>query len=169
MFDIEEDPEAFEEFRANVIEYYEKYSLNREVIAAELPFEIDKGKYLLNGAIDLIYKTGENEIVILDYKYAKYDDSHIDGYTKQSYIYAAALNELEEFKDFTIKKAIIHFVLDDYQHVVEINDEVMANELEGLNEAAVEIDNGEFKKDSKDCEHCSYRMICKPEEFKKVV
>jgi len=166
MFDIEEDPEAFEEFKANVIEYYEKYSLNREVIAAELPFEIDKGKYLLNGAVDLIYKTGENEIVILDYKYAKYDDAHIDGYTKQSYIYAAALNELEEFKDFTIKKAIIHFVLDDYQHVVEINDEVMANELEGLNEAAVEIDNGEFKKDSNDCEHCSYRMICKPEEFK---
>lgn len=166
MFDIEENPEEFEEFKNNVINYYETYSVNRDVLAAELPFEIDKGKYLLNGAIDLIYKSGENEIVILDYKYAQYDENHVDGYIRQSYIYAAALRELEEFKDYTIKKAIIHFVLGDYQHVVEINDEVMNNELEGLNEVAVEIDNGIFPKDSKDCDVCSYRLICKPHEFK---
>ncbi|WP_407377251.1 3'-5' exonuclease, partial [Methanobrevibacter sp.] len=168
MFDIEENPQEFDEFKNNVIDYYNKYSVNRDVLAAELPFEIDKGKYLLNGAIDLIYKTGEKEIVILDYKYAEYDENHVDGYIKQSYIYAAALSELEEFKDYTIKKAIIHFVLGDYRHEVEINEEVMANELRGLEEVAVEIENGEFSKDLKDCDYCSYRMICKSNEFKVV-
>jgi len=165
MFDIGENPEEFEEFRANVINYYEKYSLEREVLAAELPFEIDKGNYLLNGAIDLIYKVSDDEIVILDYKYAQYDEDHIDGYTKQLYIYAAALKELDEYKDYTIRKAITHFVLGDYQHVVEINDEVMENELNGLNDVALKIDNGCFSKDSRECDRCSYRLICKPHEF----
>jgi len=165
MFDIGENPEEFEEFRTNVINYYETYSLERDVMAAELPFEIDKGNYLLNGAIDLIYKVSEDEIVILDYKYAQYDEDHIDGYTKQLYIYAAALKELDEYKNYTIRKAITHFVLGDYQHVVEINDEVMENELNGLNDVAVEIDKGCFSKDSSECDRCSYRLICKPQEF----
>ncbi|MBE6498052.1 MAG: ATP-dependent helicase [Methanobrevibacter sp.] len=165
MFDIGENPEEFEEFRTNVINYYETYSLERDVMAAELPFEIDKGNYLLNGAIDLIYKVSEDEIVILDYKYAQYDEDHIDGYTKQLYIYAAALKELDEYKNYTIRKAITHFVLGDYQHVVEINDEVMENELNGLNDVAVEIGNGCFSKDSGECDRCSYRLICKPQEF----
>ena len=65
------------------------------------------------------------------------------------------------FKDYTIKKAIIHFVLSDYPHIVEINDEDVSNELKGLDEVAKKIKEGNFSKDSDDCERCVYRIFCK--------
>ena len=162
MFDIKESPEEYKEFRNNVIDYYNKYSINRDVLGAELDFEIDRGDYLLNGAIDLIYKTCENEIVILDYKYAEYDEDHIDGYIKQSHLYMAAVRQLPEFRDYNVKKAIIHFVLGDYQYEVEVNDDEINDELQKLDAVAKNI-NGDkkFPKVSNDCETCSYRIFCK--------
>ena len=68
---------------------------------------------------------------------------------------------MPEFKDYTIKKAIIHFVLSDYPHIVEINDEDVSNELKGLDEVAKKIKEGNFSKDSDDCERCVYRIFCK--------
>lgn len=162
MFDIKESPEEYEEFKNNVIDYYQKYSMNRDVLGAELDFEIDRGEYLLNGAIDLIYRTGENEIVILDYKYAEYDEDHIDGYIKQSHLYMAAVRQLPEFRDYTVKKAIIHFVLGDYQYEVEANDDEINDELHKLDAVAENINSGKkFPKVSNDCETCSYRIFCK--------
>ena len=161
MFDIRQNPEEYEEFKNNVVNYYENHAKDKEVLGAELDFEIDRGDYLLNGAIDLIYKTGENELVILDYKYAEYDENHIDGYIKQSHLYVAAVKELPEFKDYTIKEAIIHFVLKDHLHIVEINDEDVNNELKGLDEVAKMIQESKFPKDSDDCKRCVYRMFCK--------
>ena len=168
MFGIDENPDEFEEFKTNVINYYENYSVNREVLEAEFDFEIFRGEYLLNGAIDLIYKTSENEIVILDYKYAEFDEDHIEGYKKQSYIYASALWDLPEYDKYKIKKAIIHFVLNDYPYEVEIDENVMKNELNMLNEVAGEIDKGVFVKKPErqdECVRCSYRYFCKPKEF----
>lgn len=162
MFDIKENPEEYDEFKNNVIDYYNKYSINRDVLGAELDFEIDRGEYLLNGAIDLIYKTGENEIVILDYKYAEYDEDHIDGYIKQSHLYMAAVRQLPEFKDYTVKKAIIHFVLGDHQYEVEVNDDEINDELQKLDAVAENINaRKKFPKVSNDCETCSYRSFCK--------
>lgn len=166
MFNINENPDDFAEFKNNVLNYYEQYSKNREVLEAEYDFEIDRGNYILNGSIDLIYKTGENEIVILDYKYAEYDEDHIDGYTKQLHLYAAALKAVPDYKDFVIKKAITHFVLgdnqhDDYQHVVDITDEKINNELKHLDEVAKEIKCGTtFRKKFETCGSCSYRDFC---------
>ena len=162
MFDIRENPEEYAEFRNNVVDYYNKYSINRDVLGAELDFEIDRGEYLLNGAIDLIYRTGENEIVILDYKYAEYDEDHIDGYIKQSHLYMAAVRQLPEFRNYTVKKAIIHFVLGDYQYEVEVNDDEINDELQKLDAVAENINHGKkFPKVSNDCETCSYRTFCK--------
>ena len=162
MFDIDDNPEEYDEFKNNVINYYEKYSLHREVLDAELDFEIDRGDYLFNGAIDLIYRDENGEIIILDYKYAEYDEEHIDGYTKQLHLYAAALKEVPKYRDCTIKKAITHFVLNDYPNVVDINEEIINNELNHLDEVAKEIKNPQnnFKK-TEDCGKCSYRIFCR--------
>ena len=168
MFDIEDNLDEYEEFKGNVLEYFEKYSINREVLDAELDFEILNGDYLLNGSIDLVYKVSDDEVVILDYKYAEYDDDHIDGYTKQLYIYAYALQQLSEYKDYKIQKAVTHFVLGDYRHEVMIDENVMNDELNRLSEVACEIDNGIFvKKPEKEenCMKCSYRYFCKPKQF----
>lgn len=179
MFDIDENKEEYETFKNNVLNYYFKYSIEREVLDAEFDFELyvdekimknSKTDFILNGAIDLIYKDSNGEAFILDYKYAEFDPEHIDGYIKQSYIYAMALSEIPKYKDLDIKKAKIHFVLSDYIYEVEINEDKMKKELAGLNQVAYEIHNeGEgFAKEpenEEECFRCSYRYFCKPKEF----
>ena len=168
MFDIKEDDEAFEEFKNNVEDYYYKYSINREVLESEFNFELFRDNYLLNGAIDLVYKDSNDEVVILDYKYAEYDEDHIGGYEKQSYIYTSALREIPEYKKYDIKKAIIHFVKSDYQHVVDIDEDLMEMEKKNLSVVADKIKDEVFKKEPeklKNCEKCAYRTFCKPKEF----
>lgn len=179
MFDIEENKEEYETFKNNAINYYFKYSLNREVLDAEFDFELyvdekiledSKTDFILNGAIDLIYKDSNDETMILDYKYAEFDPEHIDGYIKQSYIYAMALREIPEYRDLNINKAVIHFVLSDYQYVVEIKEDKMNEEMSRLNKVAYEIHNGGegFAKEpekEEECSRCSYRYFCKPKEF----
>ena len=165
LLDIEENPDEFEKFKEKVQKYHEKYTLNREILESELDFEIDRGDYILNGAIDLVYKTGENELTILDYKYSESGDEKLDGYTKQLHLYAAALKQLPEYKDYAIKEAITHFVIDDYPHKVAINDEIINKELENLDKVACKINVlKEFPKDSDECENCSYRIFCKKYE-----
>lgn len=163
LFDIDENPEDYEEFRDNVIKYHEEYSINRDVLAAELDFEIDRGEYILNGAIDLVYREGD-EIVILDYKYSDSSEEKIETYTKQLHLYAAALSQMPEFRDCTIKKAITHFVLDDNPYTVEITDDIIEEELSNLDRVASQI-NGPDKEYAsnvtEDCERCSYRIFCK--------
>ena len=160
--------EEFEKFKNNVEKYYIKYSLKRKTLEAEYDFELDRNDYILNGSIDLIYKESDNEIVILDYKYAEFDEDHIDGYIKQSYVYASALREIPEYNDYTIKKAVIHFILGDHQHVVEIDEDKMAEELKHMRDVSFELKEGNFEKKpekAKTCHSCSYRYFCKPKEF----
>ena len=162
LLDINENPQQFKDFERDVENYVNTYSKNRKVLASELDFEIDRGEYLLNGSIDLIYETGEKEIVILDYKYSKSGEEKLDAYTKQLHLYAAALRQLPEYEDFTIKKAITHFVMDDYLHEVEITDDIINSELENLDRVAHDIINlDEFPKESEECAKCSYRIFCK--------
>lgn len=168
MFDIKEDDEAFEEFKNNVEDYYYKYSINREVLESEFNFELFRDNYLLNGAIDLVYKDSNDEVVILDYKYAEYDEDHIGGYEKQSYIYTSALREIPDYQKYDIKKAIIHFVKSDYQHVVDIDEDLMEKEKKNLSVVADKIKDEVFEKEPeklKNCEKCVYRTFCKPKEF----
>jgi len=167
LLDINENPQDFKQFEKDVANYYNTYSKNRKVLASELDFEIDRGEYMLNGSIDLVYETGENEVVILDYKYSNSGEEKLDAYTKQLHLYAAALKQLPEYKDCTIKKAITHFVMDDYPHEVDITDDVINSELENLDRVANEINNlDEFPKESDECSRCSYRFFCKKDEFK---
>ena len=168
MFDINENDEEFEEFKNNVIDYYYKYSVNREVLEAEFDFELFRDNYLLNGAIDLVYRESDGEVVILDYKYAEFDENHIDGYIKQSYIYTSALREIPEYKKYDIKKALIHFVKGDYQYVVEIDESIMDDEKDHLSVIAGKIKDGVYEKEPEkpeECSRCSYRYFCKPKEF----
>lgn len=168
MFDIEEGDEEFKEFKNNVINYYYKYSVNREVLEAEFDFELLRDNYLLNGAIDLVYREENGEVVILDYKYAEFDENHIDAYVKQSYIYASALREIPEYEKYDIKKAIIHFVKGDKPYVVDIDEERMNNEKANLNVIAGKIKNDEYERKpekAEECSRCSYRYFCKPKEY----
>lgn len=161
MFDLKENQDKFKEIQKSVQDYYNNYSINREVLETELPFEIEHENYILNGAVDLIYKISDSEIGILDYKNAEHDDNKIAHYEKQLYIYASALKELSDFKDYEIREAITHFVKTDYQNTVEFTDEKINTQLNKLNDVALKIKNEEFpKKESGFCKYCKFRVIC---------
>ena len=163
----------FEEFKKNVEDYYYKYSLEREVLGAEYDFEIFIDNYILNGSVDLIYRDSDGEVVILDYKYAQFNEEHIGGYIKQSYIYALALSKVPEYGKL-VKKAIIHFVLGDginegaYQYEVEIDEETLKLQLADMDEVSKNIKEDIFEKEPEkieNCAECAYRYFCKPKEF----
>ena len=168
IFDMKKNHDEYEEFRDNVKNYYEKYSLNRETLESEFNFELFIDNYILNGAIDLIYRDSDGEIKILDYKYAEFKEEHIDAYIKQSYIYTSALRRIPEYADYEIKKAIIHFVKDDYPYEVEIDEEVMVQEFENMKVVAENIHNDVYDREpekAEECANCSYRYFCKPKEY----
>ena len=163
----------FEEFKKNVEDYYYKHSLEREVLGAEYDFEIFIDNYILNGSVDLIYRDSDGEVVILDYKYAQFNEEHIGGYIKQSYIYALALSKVPEYGKL-VKKAIIHFVLGDginegaYQYEVEIDEETLKLQLADMDEVSKNIKEDIFEKEPEkieNCAECAYRYFCKPKEF----
>lgn len=161
FFEIDKTREEYEQLRKSVNYYFDTYSKNYDVVASELPFEIEHDNYVLNGAIDLVYKISDTEIGILDYKNAEVSDDKIRKYTPQLYTYASALSEMSEFKDFIIKESGIHFVKSDYKHVVEINEDVINQQLENLSEVASKIIEGEYpKRQTNFCKYCKFRVIC---------
>nr|WP_295115844.1 ATP-dependent DNA helicase [uncultured Methanobrevibacter sp.] len=162
MFDIESTSDEFEKLERNILNYYETYSRDLDVLESELPFEIERENYILNGAIDLIYRLGGDEIAILDYKNAEHDDYKIAHYEKQLYIYASALMELSDFNKFTIRQGITHFVKTDYRNEVEITHDAVLKQLEKLNEVALKItDEKAFPKNrSNFCDSCKFKIIC---------
>lgn len=168
MRGMEKDPREYGEFKDNVENYYYNYSVNRETLESEFDFELFIDNYILNGAIDLIFRDSDGEIKILDYKYAEFNEDHIRGYIKQSYIYASALKRIPEYKDYEVKKAIIHFVKDDYLYEVEIDEDKMATEFERIKKVSQNIRDGIYRKEpekAEECANCSYRYFCKPKEF----
>ncbi|MFM5882743.1 UvrD-helicase domain-containing protein [Methanobrevibacter gottschalkii] len=161
MFDIKETEDEFNMLIDSILNYYNTYSLNQEVVECELPFELEHENYILNGEIDLIYKIKDSEIAILDYKNAEHDDNKIAHYEKQLYIYASALKEMTEFDKYEIKKGITHFVKTDYRHEVDITDEKINKQLYKLNEVALKIQNNEYpKRESGFCNVCKFQVIC---------
>ncbi|WP_407394219.1 ATP-dependent helicase [Methanobrevibacter sp.] len=161
MFEIDDDSDDYNQLKESIHEYFNEYSVKQDVLESELPFEIERENYILNGAIDLIYKIGDGEIAILDYKNAEVDDHKIKHYEKQLYIYASALSELFEFNDFDIKKGETHFVKSDYTNTVVITDEKISEQMDKLNDVALKIIDEEYpKKKSNFCEYCKFRIIC---------
>lgn len=162
MFDMTETTEEYTRLEENILNYYETYSKNLNVLESELPFEIERENYILNGAIDLIYKLNDDEIAILDYKNAEHDDYKITHYEKQLYIYASALKELSQFNDYEIKTGITHFVKTDYRNKVEITQDAIDNQLDKLNDVAIKIDKKKEypKHESNFCKVCKFKLIC---------
>ena len=137
------------------------------MIDSELKFSVERDEYILNGAIDLVYRINDDEIGILDYKNAKSNDYKIWSYSRQLYTYASALNELEDFKNKTISEAKIHFVESGVEDI-KINEDLIKDQENKLRDVAIKIENGEYPKitelhpdrENKFCEYCEFKFIC---------
>ena len=161
FFDRTETQEEYDELCKHIKEYNEVYSGKYEVMDAELPFSIERDEFILNGAIDLIYKISDSEIGLLDYKYAKGNDNKVNKYSEQLYTYALALKEHPDYKNYDIKEAEIHFVKSDPVKI-EINEKLLEKQMKRLMQTSSDINDGTKygKKISKFCQNCDFRLLC---------
>ena len=161
FFNIKETPEEYGKLKASVKKYYNDYSVNVDVLESELPFEIEKENFILNGAIDLVYNIGDGEIGILDYKNSFVTDDKVKKYTPQILTYAAALRELPGYEDMEIKEAVIHFVKSDCKKPIEVSDELIDKQLDNLNQVSQKIIDEKFPKNHTGfCSECKFKTIC---------
>lgn len=162
IFSLEDNTEKFDEVYKNILSYREDFSNNFDVIDSEVPFEVDRDNYILNGAIDLVYKISDTEIGILDYKHAEADPYKKDRYKEQLFIYASALNEVPGFEDYTISEAKIYFAISKKEYTFQIEQDILDEQMNKFDSIASKIINEEFnnKKRSNYCDYCEYRLIC---------
>ena len=104
---IEDVDNAKEKIICDVLDYWDKYGRELDILESEYSYEIEESNFILKGSVDLIYKT-ENGIAILDYKTSNLDNKSPEEledlfkkYKKQLYTYALALKEDEQQKNTT--------------------------------------------------------------------
>ena len=147
----------------DILYYYHNEGKDLEILDVEVPFYIKKKNYGLNGVIDLIYKSKEGKIGILDYKNTKSANSYIDKYVDQLYTYILGLSdENHRYAGLDIKELKIYAIKSKEAKPIPINwDEI--DELESeIEDTAQNIEDCNFSSaKDKHCDKCPYSMICK--------
>ena len=143
----------------NVLFYYNSFAHEIDVLEVEKYFRIKERFYELSGVIDLVYKTKDGRIGILDYKNTRFTDfSYVKKYIKQVYTYLIALREQTDLK---IDELRVYAIKSREMIVIDLNE----NAVDVLKKEFEEISNGIEKSrfecnPSMDCETCSFSNIC---------
>lgn len=157
----EDEKELYLNEIENIKEYLDTFFKDIEVIESEFPFTIAKNNYIINGQIDLIYKRN-GALGILDFK-NKYaiDEEEVK---KQLYIYLLALKLNPEFYDENIKELAVYLLKapeDKKLLIFDIDEDYLNNFQDKITRVAQNINNNIFeKKQSRDCDNCSFSFIC---------
>lgn len=162
----EDDKNKLKRITEDILYYYHNIGCNFEIIDCEVPFYIKFDSYSLNGVIDLIYKTEDGKLGILDYKNTEYPQKHKEKYRKQLYTYVLGLRDenhkysnqhIDELKIYAIKaKQLIPILYNE----IEIKE--MA---ENISKIASNIETSRFNSvDGDHCDKCPYLRLCKSQE-----
>ena len=99
--------DEFNEIKNDILYYYNTFGKDFLILETEQSFRINKEFYQLSGIVDLIYKTKDGKIGILDYKNTSHISYHyVKNYIKQIYTYLIGLNgalEIETLKIYAVK------------------------------------------------------------------
>ena len=163
-YDILENEEEFDEFCDVILDYLDEFLDNDwEVIDSEVPFSIEFDDFILKGAIDLIYKDGE-DIKILDYKNTEFKQSNISKYKTQLLTYILALENDPIYKQYNIntKNASIYTLQSNKLLELSIDeDNEISQQLENMKTAALNINNNCFESNKSDyCNICEFKPYC---------
>ena len=159
--DIAKDDEEFDDLCMDILDYVEFDLEKYKAIDSEVPFSIEKENYILNGAIDLVYKIDDNQIGVLDYKNTSDEIDKLSKYEEQLYIYASALNNHPDYEKYEIKEAVVYTVYADEKPKLEINQDLLDLQMKEFDNVALNIINGRFnKKESNFCKICNFKEIC---------
>lgn len=163
----EMEDEKFRNVLNGINEYWSNYLDSKwEVIGSEVPFNIIKENYDIEGKIDLILKNKQtNELKIVDYKTTNKNllELRKDTHEKQLCIYAKALENYPEFNKYEIKYASVYSLYDNYELKIDLTREKIDKVDESLNKTVENILDKEFCSFNKNkCEHCDYYdILCK--------
>ncbi|ADC47034.1 ATP-dependent DNA helicase UvrD/REP family [Methanobrevibacter ruminantium M1] len=141
----------------DVLYYYNTFGKDFNILNTELSFSIKKEYYGLSGIIDLIYKTKDGKMGILDYKNTERISRHyVQNYIKQVYTYMIALKdsfEIDELRIYAIKaRKMIS---------VDINQKSLDILLEELDNVSLNIKKEVFECNfGEGCLKCSFSKIC---------
>jgi len=159
----ENKKEKLNRFITDVLYYYHNDGKDLEIIDAEVSFYIKKENYSLNGFIDLIYRTPEGKIGILDYKDTKSEKKYLSKYIRQLYTYVLGLrDENNRFKDEKIGELAIYAIQSKQLVEIPINEIAIKEMADEIDQTASNIQEENFSSAKGDkCSKCQYSEICK--------
>jgi|GEM_PF-3025165 len=149
--------EEFNVIKNDILYYYHTFGKDFTILKTEMPFNISKEFYQLSGIVDLIYRTKDGKIGILDYKNTNHISNHyVRNYIKQLYTYLIGLNgafEIDSLKVYAVKaRKMIDIQLD--QESLDILLEELDLVSQNIGKEIFECNMGE------DCVNCSFSSIC---------
>ena len=149
--------DEFNVIKNDILYYYHTFGKDLNILKTEQSFKITKEFYQLSGIIDLIYKTKDGKIGILDYKNTNHiSNQYVRNYIKQVYTYLIGLNnslEIESLKIYAIKA---RKMID-----IELNQKSRDILLEELDKVSQNIENEMFECNmNEDCVNCGFSNIC---------
>lgn len=149
--------EEFNVIKNDILYYYNTFGKDLIILKTEQPFKISKEFYQLSGIVDLIYKTKDGKIGILDYKNTNLISNHyVRNYIKQLYTYLIGLNNSLEIETLKIYAVKARKMID-----IELNHESLNILLDELDTVSQNIGNEIFECNvGEDCINCSFSNIC---------
>ncbi len=149
--------DEFNTIRNDILYYYHTFGKDFNILKTEHSFKIDKEFYQLSGIVDLIYRTDDGKIGILDYKNTELISYHyVKNYIKQIYTYIIGLKNSLEIKTLRIYAVKARKMID-----IELNQESLDILLEELDTISQNIGNEIFECNrGEDCFNCGFSNIC---------
>jgi len=160
---IDKDDGELNEILERIYDYWHMHGSKWKILGAEVPFSIHKTNYNLNGQIDLITVDG-NDITLIDFKTTREGKVYKDlsNYKEQLFVYAIALRNNPEFKDYNISNAMIYTIKDNKPIKFTIYDEDLDDFSKTLDKTSDKIIAELFPRCLKNCGNCEFRYtVCK--------
>lgn len=162
----EDKDKKLERITEDILYYYNNEGKDLEIIDSEVPFYIKNDNLHLHGIIDLIYRTKEGKLGILDYKNTKSENNYIQKYIKQLYTYVIGLSyndhkysnqDIDELKIYAIKsKKMIS---------VPINHVEIEDLSQNIDDVVSNIKKENFSSSSSNkCDKCRFFLICREQK-----
>ena len=160
IIDVDEK-ELYQNEIENIKEYLNTFFKDIEIIKSEFPFTIEKNNYIINGQIDLIYKRN-GTLGILDFKNKYAIDT--EEVKNQLYTYLLALKLDPEFHNENIKELAVYLLKapkDNKLIIFDIDEDYLNKFQNKITSVAQKINQNIFeKKQTRDCDNCSFSFIC---------
>lgn len=162
----EDKDKKLERITEDILYYYNNEGKDLEIIDSEVPFYIKNDNLHLHGIIDLIYRTKDGKLGILDYKNTKSENKYIQKYIKQLYTYVIGLSyndhkysnqDIDELKIYAIKsKKMIS---------VPINHVEIEDLSQNIDDVVSNIKKENFSSSSSNkCDKCRFFLICREQK-----